>query len=264
MSAGPHPVLVVLIGATVTMAAVWWLQLRTRNAGYVDVAWSLLMACAAIYYGVVGAGALVPRAVTGTLAAIWGFRLGLHLLHRVRHEPEDGRYQHLRQRWNGHQGKFFAFFMFQAGFTALLSLPFYFASRNPVPGFTGWIALGIAIWIVAVAGESVADRQLARFRADPSNRGRTCRDGLWRYSRHPNYFFEWLHWFAYVAFSVGAPHGWLALMGPLLMLIFLYRLTGIPFVEAQALRSRGEDYRRYQRETSTFVPWPPRPGPRPD
>ena len=254
-----HPVLVVLLVAAAAMAAVWWLQVRTSNAGYVDVAWALLMGCAAIWYAVVGDGAPVPRVATGALGALWGFRLGLHLLHRVSREPEDGRYRFLRARWNGHQGKFFAFFMAQAGFTVLLSLPFFIASRNPVPGFTGWIAAGIAIWAVAVAGESTADVQLARFRSVASNTGKTCRAGLWRYSRHPNYFFEWLHGFAYVAFSVGAPQWWLSFLGPALMLLFLYRLTGIPFVEAQALRSRGDDYRRYQQETSAFLPWRPLP-----
>jgi protein-S-isoprenylcysteine O-methyltransferase Ste14 len=159
-----------------------------------------------------------------------------------------------------HQGKFFAFFMAQAGFTALLSLPFFVASRNPLPDFTAWIAAGVAIWTVAVAGESIADVQLARFRAEPANAGKTCRAGLWRYSRHPNYFFEWLHWFAYVFIAVGAEHAALTWLGPALMLLALCWFTGIPYVEAQALRSRGEDYRRYQQETSRFLPWFPRSG----
>ena len=118
--------------------------------------------------------------------------------------------------------------------------------------------LGVAIWAIGVAGEAVADAQLARFRADPGHRGRTCRAGLWRYSRHPNYFFEWLTWWAYVAIAWGAPHGWVALFGPAVMLLFLFKVTGIPYTEAQALRSRGDDYRAYQRTTSAFVPWFPR------
>ncbi|MBV8853549.1 MAG: DUF1295 domain-containing protein, partial [Sinobacteraceae bacterium] len=102
---------------------------------------------------------------------------------------------------------------------------------------------------------------LARFRANPAHRGKTCRAGLWRYSRHPNYFFEWLHWFSYVAFAVGAPLGWLALAGPLLMYVFLRYVSGIPYTEAQALRTRGDDYRDYQRRTSMLFPWPPRRAP---
>ena len=118
----------------------------------------------------------------------------------------------------------------------------------------------ILTWVVAVGGEWLADRQLADFRADPANRGRTCREGLWGWSRHPNYFFEWLHWFAYLWLAVGSHLWWLALIGPVLMLLFLYRVSGIPWTEAQALRSRGEDYVRYQREVSAFLPLPPRRG----
>jgi steroid 5-alpha reductase family enzyme len=113
------------------------------------------------------------------------------------------------------------------------------------------------LWLIAVAGEAVADAQLAAFRADASNKGKTCRAGLWRYSRHPNYFFEWTHWLAY---AVMLPEDWRVWVSPALMLYFLLRVSGIPATEAQALRSRGEDYRRYQRETSMFVPWPPQTG----
>jgi steroid 5-alpha reductase family enzyme len=120
---------------------------------------------------------------------------------------------------------------------------------------------GIAVWVASIAGESIADRQLARFRADPAHRGRTCRAGLWRYSRHPNYFFEWLHWFTYVALAVGSPLPWLSLAGPIVMYVFLRWVSGIPFTEAQALRTRGEDYRRYQQSTPLLFPWFPRTAP---
>jgi steroid 5-alpha reductase family enzyme len=122
----------------------------------------------------------------------------------------------------------------------------------------GWIVAAVATWLVAVGGEWLADRQLAAFRADPGNRGRTCRAGLWAWSRHPNYFFEWLHWFAYLWLAIGSRLWWLALTGPVVMLLFLYRVSGIPWTEAQSLRSRGEDYARYQREVSAFFPRPPR------
>jgi steroid 5-alpha reductase family enzyme len=118
-----------------------------------------------------------------------------------------------------------------------------------------WVGVGVAVWVVAVAGEWIADRQLARFRADPGSRGRVCRAGLWRYSRHPNYFFEWLHWWAYVPIGHAQP---LTFLGPAAMLLFLLRVTGIPYAERQALASRGEAYRAYQRATSAFLPWPPR------
>ena len=136
-------------------------------------------------------------------------------------------------------------------------VPFASVAANPVTRPL-WLSIAAAIWILSVLGETAADRQLARFRADPANRGRTCRTGLWRYSRHPNYFFEWLHWFTYVALAVGSPLAWYSLSGPVIMLVFLRWVSGIPYTEAQALRTRGDDYRDYQARTSTLFPWPPR------
>jgi steroid 5-alpha reductase family enzyme len=140
----------------------------------------------------------------------------------------------------------------------IFSIPFLVAMTLRSQGLGAWVAAGVLVWVVAVTGEALADRQLAAFRADQTNRGRTCRVGLWRLSRHPNYFFEWLHWWSYVLLGVGSPWWALTLVGPALMLYFLLRVTGIPATEAQALASRGEDYREYQRTTSAFVPWFPR------
>lgn len=252
------PVLIVLLGATGCMIATWWLQLRTRNAGYVDVAWAALMGAAALFYGAIGMGAATPRLLVAMLGGIWGFRLSLHLLSRVLHEAEDGRYRYLREHWQGNQVKFFSFFLAQALLTALFSIPFLVVANNPVAGFTLWSLAGIAVWVLSLAGETLADLQLAAWRKNPANRGRTCRAGLWAYSRHPNYFFEWLHWFAYVLLAVGSPWWAWTWLGPLLMGASLLWITGIPFTEAQSLRSRGDDYRRYQREVSIFFPWFPK------
>ena len=129
------------------------------------------------------------------------------------------------------------------------------ATVRPAP----WqLAVAAAIWLVSVGGESLADAQLARFRADPANRGKTCRSGLWRYSRHPNYFFEWLHWCAYAVAAIGAPLAWLGWLGPVVMYLFLRYISGIPFTEQQALRTRGDDYRDYQRSTPMLFPWFPK------
>jgi steroid 5-alpha reductase family enzyme len=119
-------------------------------------------------------------------------------------------------------------------------------------------AAALFIGALAVVGESIADGQLARFRADPANRGRTCREGLWRYSRHPNYFFEWIHWWAYVPLAASSAWWPATLAGPALMLFFILYVTGIPPTEERALLSRGDDYREYQRTTSAFFPWFPR------
>jgi len=143
---------------------------------------------------------------------------------------------------------------------ALFSLPFAVVATRETDPAPAQILLAALLWLLCVGGEALADRQLARFRAEPANRGRTCRAGLWAWSRHPNYFFEWLHWFAYPLLAFGHPQWWLALAGPVLMLLFLYRLSGIPWTEQQSLRTRGDDYRRYQAQVSAFIPLPPRSG----
>jgi steroid 5-alpha reductase family enzyme len=119
-----------------------------------------------------------------------------------------------------------------------------------------------APWAVGLPGEAVADAQLARCKRDPSRRGRTCREGLWRYSRHPNYFFEWVIWVGFFVVALGSPWGWTTVIAPALMLHLLLHVTGIPAAEAASLRSRGDEFRHYQQTTSAFVPWPPRDLPR--
>ena len=134
----------------------------------------------------------------------------------------------------------------------------YIAMQNTSP--LAWFDMAaIGIFAISLIGESIGDRQLAAFRKLADNRGKDCRVGLWRYSRHPNYFFEWLHWFAYPLLAAGLGElAWMTLIGPGLMLLFLLKITGIPPTEKRALQSRGEQYREYQRTTSAFVPWFPK------
>lgn len=255
-----NPVYLGLALCVVTMALLWAVQLRTRNAGIVDIGWAALVALLAVL-AVVPAGDAPPirRFLPPALAVLWGARLIL-LIHRRGHgKPEEGRYRALREHWgDAARVKFFFFFQFQAVAALLFSLPYTLTMlAGPSPfGPVEWIA--VALWLAAFSGEATADAQLAAFKRDPGNRGRVCDVGLWRYSRHPNYFFEWLIWVAAALMALPAPGGWIALACPVSMLFFLLRVTGIPATEAQALRSRGEAYRRYQRTTSMFVPLPPR------
>lgn len=251
-----NTVLMVYGFSALIMALVWLLALKIRNIGIVDVAWAGLMAVAGIYCAWVANGSDLARIAVAALAGIWGLRLFFSLYKRVSHEPEDGRYQALRLAWNGSAGKLFVFFQGQAVIVALFCLPFIAAASNPQLNFDYRLILAILVFIISVSGESLADRQLAIFRGNPENKGKTCRVGLWANSRHPNYFFEWLHWFSYLLLAIGSPYFLLSLIGPVVMLIFLYRVSGIPWTEAQALRSRGEDYARYQREVSAFFPMP--------
>ena len=238
----------------VVMTLLWLRQLRTRNATSVDAAWSAGMGLLAVTFAALADGAPARRLLVGALAAIWASRLAWHLVtDRVLGRSEDGRYRAMREQWGRRAPVFFfVFYQGQAIVATLFSVPILASMQGGPPD--GWVAAGALVWLVAVLGETVADRQLSRFRSDAANRGRTCRDGLWRYSRHPNYFFEWTHWFSYVLIGHGV---WPTWIGPVVMLLFLFRLTGIPFTERQAVKSRGDDYRAYQRETSVFFPWFP-------
>jgi len=241
----------------------WLWQVRTRNAGWVDVGWALGLAVMALLAAALGPRPLGGRLLGALMGGLHGLRLGLHLWRRVATDAhEDGRYQAIRAAWKtGTNAKFFIFFQAQALLDVLLGLPFLLAAWNPRPGLHPLEWAACALWLGAWAGEALADAQLRRFKARPESRGLTCREGLWRYSRHPNYFFEWLVWVAYLLLALSAPLGWVAVLCPALMLYFLLRVTGIPYTEAQSLRSRPEDYARYQRETSPFIPWFPKVAP---
>lgn len=251
----------VLVGwaaVALLMAVLWLVQLRTKDAGIVDVVWALGVGALSVFFAASADGLPERRFLIGAAASIWALRLAGHLVVRIVRMPEDGRYQKLRRDWGEReQRNLFWFFQIQAVWSVLFAFPMLIAARNGASLGT-LDAIGVAVWLAALGGESIADRQLSRFRNDPANRGKVCREGLWRYSRHPNYFFEWVHWWAYVCLGWGAPYGWLTLAGPALMLFFLFKVTGIPPTEANALASRGKAYREYQRTTSVFVPWPPK------
>jgi len=246
-----------------SMSAVFLLALRLRNFSIVDVAWSLHFTLLAVLYAAFAPGFVWRRVAVAALVAVWSLRLGIHLFRRVAalHPQEEGRYLQLRREWaTGATRRFFGFFQLQGLLNVVLSAPFLISCADPRRSLGPFELAGALLLLVALVGESVADRQLERFRQDPANRGRSCRAGLWRYSRHPNYFFEWLVWVAFFVFALPSPWGFTTIACPALMLYFLLRVTGIPATEAQALRSRGEDYREYQRTTSAFFPWPPRAG----
>lgn len=241
------------------MVVLWFVQRRTRNAGIVDAGWALGVGACALLAAVTLDGWVGRRIAIAGVMTIWSARLGLYLLRdRVIGREEDGRYAELRRTWGtGADARFFWFFQLQALAMLLFALPALLASANPRPALAPLELAALAVWLVAFAGELTADRQLEQFKADRSNRGRTCRTGLWRYSRHPNYFFEWVMWVAYALFALASPWGWVAIACPATMVYLLFRVTGIPATEAQALRSRGEDYRQYQQTTSAFFPWKP-------
>ncbi|UCG32121.1 MAG: DUF1295 domain-containing protein [Phycisphaerales bacterium] len=247
---------------TLTMTALWLIQRTTRNAGVVDVGWAAGIGVLGVLFTATADGWPSRRILVSVLIAAWSARLAVYLLlDRVAGHPEEGRYRTLRQKWGAAADRnLFFFFQVQAVLVVFFALPVLVVAHHSVPRWTGWDLAGVLIWVVSVGNTVLADRQLARFKRRPDSGGKTCREGWWRYSRHPNYFFEWLHWWSYVALAVGATYWWVTLSAPAVMLFFLFKVTGIPPTEAQALASRGEEYREYQRTTSVFVPWLPKKG----
>ena len=258
----PAPALV--LGGWLVMAAVmlglWLVQRRSRDAGVVDVGWAWGVGALAVAWAALADGLPERRLLVALLAGLWAARLGWHVLSdRVLAGPEDGRYARMREEWGeSFDRRMLFFFQLQAVLAVVFALPALVAATVDRPHLGLLDAVGAAVWLTAIGGEWLADRQLARHKADPANRGRTCRRGLWRYSRHPNYFFEWLHWWAYAVIAVGSPWWWVPVAAALLMLVLILFVTGVPPTERRALESRGDDYRRYQQETSVFVPWFPK------
>lgn len=253
--------LTALAGLCAGFALLYAVARRIDNYGIVDIAWSYAFALLAGFYAVAGPGWPTRKVLIATMAALWSLRLGTHLYRRVmgHHPVEDGRYEQLRKDWAGNfAAKMFGFFQLQAASIVLLGAAFLVVCLNPAPQLHALELAGTALWLLALSGEALADAQLAAFKRDAANKGRVCAVGLWRFSRHPNYFFEWLIWVAFFVFALGSPSGWVAIIGPASILYLLLRVTGIPLTEEQALRSKGDAYRRYQQTTSAFIPWFPK------
>jgi len=254
-----------LLIATLALAAlfagVFWLARRIDNYGIVDIAWAYAFTGIALFYAVAAGGWGARRAIIAGLVAAWSLRLGTHLYRRVmgHHPVEDSRYRQLRVDWaRDFAPRMFRFFQLQALSIVVLATPFLLVARHPAPGFHALEILGLALWLTGWLGESLADRQLAAFRRDPAHHGQVCDVGLWAWSRHPNYFGEWLIWVGFAVFALAAPWGWIGLLAPAAILHLLLNVTGVPMAEASSLQSKGDAYRAYQQRVSRFFPRPPR------
>ena len=233
----------------------WLWQFKYKNADSVDVTWALSISLIASYYLLTIEAPLANQLFVALFPVIWYTRLTIHLWLRLDKHHEDSRYQHLRAHWSENtQGKFFLFFIFQAGLSFLFAMPAYWVMIAPVISVEALIVA--AVWgVLCLLAVSVADWQLYQFKTKTSNKGKVCDQGLWAYSRHPNYFFEWLHWWVYPIVLFPSVYFCWATMVVFIMLYFLLNLTGIPFSEQQALKSRGGAYRAYQESTNAFILW---------
>lgn len=246
------------------MAFAWSIARRPGKSGWTDAIWSYATgaggaaAALATPYGVFERHLLIAG-----LIGLWGARLGTHIARRSAKGHDDPRYAALRKQWGAAwQSRLFTFLMIQAaaGFILILSVLAAASNPAPFPVWSDWVGLGVAL--IAVAGEAIADRQLRDFAADPSHKGKVMDRGLWGWSRHPNYFFEWLGWWAYALIAIGPAGAWslgfVALSGPAFIYWLLVYASGIPPLEQHMLASRGDAFRDYQRRVNAFFPGFPR------
>src|SRR4051812_30372773 len=252
---------------SVLMAGAWVVQQRTGNSGWVDTIWSFslgLVGVGSALWPVAGSPPNIRQWLVAALVAIWSLRLGWHIAVRTAGITDDPRYAAFAREWGADAPrKMFVFLQNQGVGSIPLAFAVFVAAHFPGDTLRPGDYLGALILLIGIAGEALADAQLKTFRQNPANQGRVCDVGLWRWSRHPNYFFQWFGWLAYpviaisVAYPFAYPWGWASLLAPVFMYWILVHVTGIPPLEQQMLRSRGERYRDYQARTSRFFPLPP-------
>jgi steroid 5-alpha reductase family enzyme len=253
----------IAVSLSILMTGAWLLQQRTGNSGWVDTIWTFalgLVGAAAALWPIEGAAPNARQWLVAALVTLWSLRLGLHIAIRTAGIADDPRYAAFAKEWGiDAPRRMFVFLQNQALGTIPLAFAIFVAARVPSDGLRPQDYVGVLILLIGIAGEAQADAELKRFRQDPANTGRVCDVGLWRWSRHPNYFFEWFGWLAYpvIGLSLDYPWGLATLLAPVFMYWILVHVTGIPPLEEQMLRSRGDRYRAYQSRTSRFFPLPP-------
>ena len=256
------PLELILYGQGATSAAMtlaWLWAKRIGNVSYVDAFWAYGVGILGLFYLLPHEPLTLRNQVAICMLAFWSLRLGTYLFRRCMGGKEDSRYQFYRDKWGEKADSlFFWFFQKQATWVVIFASPMLIVRTNQTP----WGPLdstGLALWIIGLAGGCLADWQLARHKSSPDRKpGEICNSGLWRYSRHPNYFFEWIAWMSYLFLGWGAPLGPWLLLVPVILLAFLLKFTGIPHVEARKLENANEEYVQYRQSTSSFFPWFPK------
>ncbi len=236
----------------------WLLSLGLRDASIVDVFWGLGFVALASFYSSRGGPADERALVTLVLVSLWGLRLSTHIFLRSWGRGEDRRYTSMRDKWGSRFPvvSLFTVFLIQGLLLWIVSAPLFVATRAHAPGGpVEWTdAIGIGLVVVGLLFESVADYQLVRFRASQHNEGKVLDTGLWRYSRHPNYFGDFLVWWGFFALALGRPSALWTVVGPLVMSVLLMRVSGVTLLEKDLERSK-PDYRHYTDKTNAFFPW---------
>ena len=256
----------IVVFLSVAMATAWAFAIRSGKSGLIDATWSFAVgasAFAAAIWPMYETDQLHRRLLVAAMAALWSARLGLYIAGRTHAGDDDPRYAALKKEWGAAAPRnLFAFLQIQAVAAWPLALAAGLAAHRPGSGLGLQDMIGVIVFLAGFLGESVADRQMARFRANPANKGGICEEGLWAWSRHPNYFCEWLCWLAYAVLAVdltGAlPAGWLALGAPAVMYWLLVHVSGVPPLEDYLKRSRPRTFDAYASRVSKFWPTPPK------
>lgn len=241
------------------MTLLWLVSLPLKNASIVDIFWgSGFVVAGWLYFALTPDGFLPRKLLITLLVSVWGLRLSIHILQRNWGKGEDFRYQKWRNEAGGKWWwqSYFRVFLLQGALLWIISAPLLAAQFNPLPArLTLFDLIGVILWLIGFFFESVGDFQLARFRANPANAGKVLNSGVWRYTRHPNYFGDSSQWWGYYLMATAAG-GWWAMFSPLLMTFFLLRVSGVALLEKTMKSKPG--YQEYIRSTSAFIPWFPR------
>ena len=241
------------------MTALFLLAWAVEDNSIVDIAWGpgfILVAWLSLLWGV---GPLLrPVLVTG-MVTVWGSRLSAHIYFRNRGQGEDFRYAEWRREWGRwfRLRSFFQVFMLQGFFMLVIAWEVVLINTRSGPGMTWLDALGVTVWGVGFLFQAVGDAQLSGFKQDPSNRGEVLDTGLWRYTRHPNYFGEAVMWWGIFLMALNVPGGWMGVLSPVVITGLLLKVSGVPMLE-EDMEERRPGYRDYVRRTSAFIPLPPR------
>lgn len=248
-----HIIIVVVFYLFLQMCGVWCVYRLTKNPSVVDVSWSLgLMISGLIYLWSMPIN--YRSAVIGILIIIWALRLAGYLYYaRIMRGHVDKRYTALSTNWKMSQALgFFLNFQLQGVLIFIISSVFYWIGSSSNSSLNLIDQIAIIVVVLGIMGESLADLQLNQFKA--SQKGGVCKVGLWKYSRHPNYFFDWLTWMGFALFAVQSYPGYLGIISPLFLYILFTRITG-PLTERGSVQSKGKKYIDYQNQTSMFFPW---------
>jgi steroid 5-alpha reductase family enzyme len=254
---------ILLVNAAVVaalMLSVWFVSTAIRDVSIVDIVWGPGFALIAWVTFALADGSTPRRVLIVVLTTIWGLRLGTYLASRNLGKPEDFRYAAMRRRYGDRFPLVSLGLVFglQAVLMWIVSLPVQVAQVQDTPtGLTALDVIGAGLWAVGLAFESIGDAQLARFKRDPANAGRVMDGGLWRFTRHPNYFGDFLVWWGIYAVALATGDAWWTVIGPIVMSVLLLRVSGVTLLE-RSLRKRRPGYEEYARRTSAFVPRPPR------